>query len=155
MDSWIQMEPSFSCWPAMMLLCNSVRIFPVHIALKLICSVYLNFIANFLNSYHVFWPPVCSANFPATFQHVLRLLQLPLRPPTLISRKLVPNVGSMQLSPHNNLTLFNVTRILLCFQELLCNVLLHPIAVHIPASNLPSPKRQVPIALCAKNLSAP
>jgi len=97
------MEPSFSCWPAMMLLCNSVRIFPVHIALKLICSAYLNFIANFLNSYHVFQLPVCPANFPATFQHVLRLLQLPLRPPTLISRKLLPNVGSMQLSPHNNL----------------------------------------------------
>jgi len=62
------------------------------LALKLIYSVYLNFIANFLNAYHVFQLPVCPTNFLATFQHVLHLLQLqlPLRPPTLISRKITP-----------------------------------------------------------------
>jgi len=88
MDSWIHGPSS---WLAMILLCGSAHIPSTYpLALKLICSAYLNFLANFLNTYHVFQLPVCPANFLATFQHILRLLQLPLRPPTLISRKITP-----------------------------------------------------------------
>jgi len=73
---------------ALQLCARIPSIYPL--ALKLICSAYLNFIANFLNAYHVFCFPVCPAKFPATLQHVLRLLQPPLRPPILISRKITP-----------------------------------------------------------------
>src|SRR5579859_6787728 len=55
-----------SCDIALQLCAHIHSIYPL--ALKLICSEYLNFIANFLNAYHVFQIPVFPANFPAPFQ---------------------------------------------------------------------------------------
>src|SRR5579859_7727952 len=93
MDSWIHgfMDPNGAI-PFMLAGYDIALQLCAPLALKLIISAYLNFIANILNAYHVFQLPVRPANFLATFQHVLRLLQLqlPLRPPTLISRKITP-----------------------------------------------------------------